>query len=163
MTPDDYEALLAESHDRPAFANSTEGLGWMSANCDRCIHDKPARNGEEWNGCPLILITLGGRTPKQFLDGPRDEQGLYGIADQYVCTEFRGEDDPDPNPQPVPTDPGQGELLPRQPFEGVRMLTPLPPEDRAEADFRASIGAELTEDYAAFSRRMDAARTARRS
>lgn len=127
MSPDDYDRLYAESHDRPAFSNATEGYGWMAANCDRCIHDKPARNGNDAQGCPLVLITLMGRTPAQFLDGPRDENGLYGIADQYVCTEFRGEDDPDPTPQPIPTPPGQCELLPREPFEGHRMLMPLTP------------------------------------
>lgn len=125
MSPDDYAALLAESRSEPAFANGTEGYGWMGANCDRCIHDKPARDGSDARGCPLVLITLEGRTPAQFLDGPRDEQGRYGIADQYVCTEFRSEDDPDPTPRPVPVPDGQGELLPREPFEGHRMLAPL--------------------------------------
>jgi hypothetical protein len=162
VSPDDYEALLAESHDRTAFANSTEGLSWMYANCDRCVHDKPARQGDDGNGCPLILITLGGRTPRQFLDGPRDEQGRYGLADQYVCSEFRSEDDPDP--RPITTPPGQGELLPREPFEGHRMLAPLDPADRAARDFRTSVEAGLTEDLDAFSRRLDAATdTARRT
>ncbi|MFE2469775.1 hypothetical protein [Streptomyces mirabilis] len=162
MTPDDYDQLFSESHDRPAFSNGTEGYGWMAANCDRCIHDKPARENDDARGCPLVLITLVGRTPRQFIDGPRDEQGRYGIATQHVCTEFRGEDDPDPNPQPVPTGPGQGELLPRQPYEGVRMLMPLSPEDRAAVDFRESVEAGLTEDFSAFSRRMDAANTTAR-
>lgn len=161
MTPDDYDRLLAASRDVPAFSNSDEGLGWMSANCDRCIHDKPAREGDDANGCPLVLLTLVGRTPAQFIDGPRGETGLYSRETQYVCTEFRDEDDPDPDPQPVPTDPGQGELLPREAFEGVRMLTQLPPEDRAEADFHASIGAGLTEGFDAFSERMGAAETTR--
>lgn len=45
----------------------------------------------------------------------------------FHCIEFRDENDgPGPEPQPVPTPPGQGELLPRAEFEGVRMLTPLP-------------------------------------
>lgn len=127
MTPDDYTQLLAESHDRAAFSNSDEGYGWMAAHCDRCIHDKPARTGDDARGCPLVLITLLGRTPAQFVDGSRDEHGRYGIADQYVCTEFRGEDDVDPEPRPVPVPPGQGELLPRELFEGHRMLTPLGP------------------------------------
>lgn len=162
MSPDDYDQLLAESRDEPAFSNSDEGMAWMSANCDRCIHDKPAREGDDTNGCPLVLITLVGLTPRQFIDGPRSETGLYSRETQYVCTEFRGEDDPDPNPQPVPTGPGQGELLPRQPYEGVRMLTPLSPEDRAAVDFRESVDAGLTEDFGAFSRRMDAANTTAR-
>ena len=127
MSPDDYDQLLAESRDEPAFSNSTEGYGWMDANCATCVHDKPAREGDDGNGCPLILITLEGRRPAQFLDGPRDENGLYGIADQYRCTEYRHEDDPDPDPRPVPTPDGQGELLPREPYEGHRMLAALQP------------------------------------
>jgi len=119
----DRDALYSESRDRPPFANGTEGYGWMAANCDTCIWDRPARHGDEGNGCPLLLIALVGRTPAQWLDGPRDEQGLYRIADQYHCVEYRHEDaGPGPEPQPVPTPPGQGELLPRGLFEGVRML-----------------------------------------
>lgn len=136
MNSDDYAALFAESRPESAFSNGTEGYGWMAANCDRCIHDKPARDGSDARGCPLVLITLEGRTPAQFVDGPRDEQGRYGIADQYVCTEFRSEDDPDTEPRPVPAAPGQGELLPREPYEGHRMLTPLDQPDRLTADTR---------------------------
>lgn len=158
MTPDDYDRLYAESRDRPAFANGTEGYGWVAANCDRCVHDKPARQGDEANGCPLVLITLLGRTPAQFLDGPRDENGLYGIADQYHCIEFRSEDDgPGPEPRPIPTPPGQLELLPRAPYEGHRMLTPL--ENAActtDEDFAASQAAGFNEDLDAFTARLDA-------
>ncbi|MFJ4365117.1 hypothetical protein ACIP4S_13295 [Streptomyces chartreusis] len=128
MSPDDYDRLYAESRDKPAFSNGDEGYSWMGANCDRCIHDKPARQGNDAQGCPLVLLTLVGRTPAQFVDGPRSEEGLYARETQYVCTEFRDENDPDPEPRPVPTPDGQGELLPREPFEGHRMLTPLAPE-----------------------------------
>ncbi|MFD9192934.1 hypothetical protein ACFWCA_32570 [Streptomyces phaeochromogenes] len=150
LTPDDYDRLYDESRDEPAFSNGTEGYRWMAANCDQCIHDKPARQGDDANGCPLVLITLLARTPRQFIDGPRDEHGRYGIATQYVCTEFRGEDERDPTPRPVPTPDGQGELLPREPFEGHRMLTPLP-------DYDASISSGLTEDFASFDARMTTA------
>jgi hypothetical protein len=52
----DYDALWDASRERGPFANGTEGYGWMAANCGTCIHDKPARNGDEGNGCPLILL-----------------------------------------------------------------------------------------------------------
>ena len=127
MTPDDYEQLYAESLDEPAFSNSDEGYAWLDANCARCIHDKPAREGDDGNGCPLILISLMGRRPIQWLDGPRDERGLYSREGQYHCVEFRHEDDgPGPEPTPLPDPPGQCVLLPREDFEGVRMLTPQP-------------------------------------
>jgi hypothetical protein len=139
VSPDDYEALLAESRDEPAFSNGDEGYSWMGANCDRCIHDEPARQGDEANGCPLILITLGGRTPRQFIDGPRSPEGLYSRETQHVCTEFRGEDDPDPTPRPIPTPDGQGELLPREPFQGHRMLIPIDPEDSPATTVRGGV------------------------
>lgn len=123
MNPDDYDRLLAESRDGSPFSNSDQGYGWMAANCDRCIHDKPAREGNDGQGCPLILVALIGRTPAQWLCETEQD----AIFAHYRCTEFRGEDDPDPDPRPIPTPPGQGELMPRQTFEGHRMLTPLAP------------------------------------
>lgn len=121
-----HDQLYDESRDARPFANSTEGYGWFAANCETCIHDKPARRGDEGNGCPLILLALVGRTPAQWLDGPRDENGLYSIAGQYTCIEYRHENDGPADPRPVPTPPGQGELFGRDGFEGHRMLTALP-------------------------------------
>lgn len=127
MSPDDYSRLYDEARDEPAFSNSDEGIGWMANWCDRCIHDKPARNGDDANGCPLVLISLMDRRPIQWLDGPRNEQGRYSLADQYHCIEFRSENDgPGPEPQPIPDPPGQLTFAPREPFEGVRMLTAWP-------------------------------------
>lgn len=126
MTPDDYTHLEAEAYDEPAFSNGTEGYGWMDANCATCIHDKGARDDTDPRGCPLVLITLLGKRPRQFLDGPRSPEGLYSIARQWICTEYRHEDDPDPNPQPIPDPPGQDGLFPREDYTAVRMLTALP-------------------------------------
>ena len=126
MSPDDLDKLLAESRDEPAFSNADEGYAWLDANCATCIHDRPARRGDDGQGCPLVLISLMGRRPAQWLDGDRDENGLYSRQGQYRCTEYRHEDDPDPESRPLPVPPGQGELLPRVPYEGHRMLTPLP-------------------------------------
>ncbi|OPC83055.1 hypothetical protein B4N89_20815 [Embleya scabrispora] len=126
MTPDDYDALEAEALDEPTFSNGTEGYGWMAANCDTCVHDKPIRD-DSGPGCPLLLIAMIGKRPVQWLDGPRGETGLFSIATQYVCTEYRDEDDgPDPTPRPIPDPPGQGVLLPREPYTGHRVLASTP-------------------------------------
>lgn len=127
MTPDDFSQLLEEARDEPAFSNSDEGIGWMDANCATCIHEKPTRQGREDQGCPLILVTLMGKRPIQFLDGPRDEHGRYSRAGQYHCIEYRHEDDGPTDPQPIPDPPGQLTLVPRDDYTGVRMwLRPNP-------------------------------------
>lgn len=125
MSPDDYSRLYEEARDEPAFSNSDEGMAFMDAHCETCIHDKPARQGDDANGCPLILISLMGRRPIQWLDGPVNEQGRYSLRDQYHCVEYRHEDDGPADPQPIPDPPGQLTLCPRDGFEGCRMLTPL--------------------------------------
>ncbi|WP_406168971.1 hypothetical protein [Streptomyces sp. NBC_00996] len=120
-----YDEAFAAARDESTFSNSSQWEVWSAKNCDRCIHDKPARQGDDGNGCPLILVALMDKRPAEWLT-QTEEQEIFA---DYTCTEFRGEDDPDPNPRPVPTPDGQGELLPREPFEGHRMLTPLEPTD----------------------------------
>lgn len=119
------DALYDEARDEPAFSNSTEGYGWMDANCATCIHDKDQRDNAEQPGpgCPLVMVALLGRRPIQWLDGPRNEQGLYSLASQYTCIEYRHEDDGPTDPQPIPDPPGQLTLLPRDDYQGHRMLT----------------------------------------
>jgi hypothetical protein len=125
-----YEEAYENARPEPAFSNGTEGYGWIGANCDRCIHDRPARNDDPGNGCPLILVSLAQRTPREWLDGPRDEHGRYGIEDQYRCVFFRDEGDPGPDePAPVPDPPGQEGLFPREPFtRPCRMFADTRPE-----------------------------------
>lgn len=110
------------ARDEPAFSNGTEGYGWMANWCDRCLRDAPFRNGISPRGCELILIAMDGKTPAEWLDGPRDEKGRYSIADQYHCIEFRapgGGGGGEPRPRPTPR--RQLPLLPREPYEGTRM------------------------------------------
>jgi hypothetical protein len=132
MSPDDYDQLYAEARPESPFSNGDEGYSWMANWCDRCIHDADQRGeGMPGPGCPLVLVALMGRTPIQWLDQKQIKDGKltapYSRHDQYHCVEFRDEDDgPGGEPTPIPTPPGQGELLPREEFEGVRMLTPLP-------------------------------------
>ena len=113
--------IEADARDQRPFANGTEGYGWMGNWCYRCLRDAPFRNGISPTGCPIILVAFLGKTPVEFLDGPRDENGLYSIEDQYHCIEFRAPGEGGGEPRPKPTPPGQGELLPREPFKGTRM------------------------------------------
>lgn len=116
--------------DQRPFANGTEGYGWMANWCDRCLVDAPFRNGIANRGCRLIEIAMLGQTPDEWLDGPRDEQGRYSIADQYHCINFKPPGGGNPEPKPKPTPPGQGEMFPRAECGGVRMLTTAPSEVR---------------------------------
>jgi hypothetical protein len=102
-----------------AFSNGYEWDCWSSKWCDRCVHD-------DWQTdkfCPLVAVAmLGDKTPAEWMD----EKPL-SLYDRYTCIEFRSEDDgPDPTPKPIPDPPDQLLLLPREPYEGVRMLTTEP-------------------------------------
>lgn len=110
-----YDEILADASDSAAFSNGSQGYSWTYNNCDRCINDKPAREGGYEDGCPILLVTLMSKTPAEFL-------GDRVFAD-YTCVEFRDEDSgPSPEPKPVPDPPGQGLLLDREPFEATRMF-----------------------------------------
>lgn len=127
------EQIWKDAREGSPFSNGTEGYAWMDNWCGRCIHDKPARNGHEENGCPLLLPALSGKTPVEWLDGPRNEQGHWAIDDKYHCIEFRDEDDgPPPPTEPQPTPPGQGELVPMEPYVGTRMFADVVAEVQTE-------------------------------
>lgn len=124
---DDYETLYARAKDESPFSNGTEGYGWMGHWCERCFYDKPARDGDGTEGCPLVLVALMQRTPAEWLPGEPCTPDGFSIRDQYTCVMFRHEDDGgDPEPKPVPDPPGQLTLFPREGVEGVRILKPLP-------------------------------------
>lgn len=116
------DALKRARDERP-FSNGTEGYGWMENWCDRCLRDAPARS-MIGPGCPLVAVAMLGKTPAEWLDGPRDERGLYSIEDQYHCIEFKpyGGGGRGHARRPRPTPPGQEALFSRRPFEAVRML-----------------------------------------
>ncbi|MFE3202174.1 hypothetical protein [Embleya sp. NPDC059237] len=113
MTPEDYDTLEVEAVDVPTFSNADEGYAWIDANCATCVHEQPTREGRDGDGCPLILIALIGKRPRQWADGPRTPEGLYARATQYVCSEQRSERADELRPVPVMA--GQEELLPREP------------------------------------------------
>jgi hypothetical protein len=118
-----YDQAWETASEGSPFSNSDDGLAWLEANCQRCVNDKPAREGREENGCPLIFVSLCGRTPTEWTrtDKPRS------FGENYRCMYFRDEEDGgDPEPQPIPDPPGQLTLAPREPFEASRMLTDYP-------------------------------------
>lgn len=125
-----YAEADAAALDKPAFSNGTEGECWTSNWCGRCIHDKPARQGRDGDGCPLILISLCGKTPSEWIEQPWGEKGP-SLYDRYHCIEFRDEHEPPPpRTTPLPTPPGQGELIPVEPYVGTRMFVDVVDEIR---------------------------------
>jgi hypothetical protein len=112
-----YDEALAAAVDDPAFSNGTEGEAWMANNCERCTHDKGTRDGTDESGCPLVMVAILGQTPSEWIETER-----FGLGDSYTCVEFRGEDEPDYEPKPLPVDPDQLELIPADPYRGVRMF-----------------------------------------
>lgn len=122
----DYEDALARSRDQAPFSNGTEGHGWTETWCARCLRDAPFRNMGKGHGCPLILVALIGRTPAEWLDGPRDEQGSYSIEDQYHCIEFRAPGGGGGEPQPKPEPPGMDGLFGRPDRQTRMYVQPQP-------------------------------------
>lgn len=117
-----YQEAYDAARDEPPFCNGTEGYDWLAAWCERCFHDKGTRDGSDPVGCPLVMVALMGRTPSEWLDGPRNEHGHYRIVGKYHCVEFRDEDDPGPGYEPVePASPDQMELFDPQPYRRPRM------------------------------------------
>ena len=115
-----FTEVEADARDVPAFSNGSMGYGWMANWCNRCTHDDLDSNRYGVYGCPIIAVTMVGKTPIEFLT-QTDDDGIFG---NYHCVEFRDKDNPGPSePTPIPDPPGQGLLLPREPFEGKRMFT----------------------------------------
>lgn len=117
------EEIARDARDAMPFSNSTEWESWSAHWCDRCKVDAPARvRGDYANGCPLILIALGGKTPVEWFEQP-------GITlDRYHCVEFRDEDEPNCNPHPERPMPGQGELVPRTDYERPKVFADIAAE-----------------------------------
>ena len=128
-----YDEAWNAARDQRPFSNGTEGYGWMDSWCAICWHDKGTRDDTDPAGCPLVRVALMGRTPSEWLDGPRDEHGRYGIHDQYHCVEYRDEDDPGPGYEPTdPVSPDQIELFDATPYERPRMYADVVESVRPE-------------------------------
>lgn len=135
MSVPDFNDAFERALDKRPFSNGDEGYGWMWANCDQCVHDRPARQDHPENGCPLIMVALLDKTPAEWLDqkqmGPGGIQLPFRIESQYHCMYWRSEDDGpgDGEPTPIPDPPGQLTLMPREPYEGIRMLADTKPRE----------------------------------
>lgn len=117
----DFDDAWRRAKAQSAFSNGTEGFEWQGNWCDRCLRDSPFRNGLADRGCRLLEVAILGRTPAEWLDGPRDEHGHYSMADQYHCIEFKapgGRGGGEPRPKP---DPPQMSGLFERPERRVRM------------------------------------------
>lgn len=134
------DEIMADARDVPAFSNGTEGYGWQDNWCARCLREAPLRNGLKGaQGCPLIFVAMMSKTPIEWFEGPRDEQGRYSIADQYHCIEFRPNDGGgggEPRPKPEPPD--MDGLFPR-PEREVRMFV-LPELQQEKANLPHLVG-----------------------
>lgn len=117
-----YAEIMAGARDQSPFSNHTEWEIWSARWCERCANDTPEKV-DRGEGCPLILAALMRKTPAEWLD---DDEHTH----TYRCIEFRHQGDgPDPEPQPIPDPPGQGTLLPREPYEGPRMYAGVRPAE----------------------------------
>jgi hypothetical protein len=127
MSVPTFDEANAKAREGSPFSNGFEGEHWMANNCHRCIHDKPARDGSDPTGCPLILVAYLGKTPAEWL-----EKNRSSLGDQYTCLYFRDENDgPGPHePTPIPDPPGQLTLCPRGEFERpARMFADTMPQE----------------------------------
>ena len=70
-----YDEIIADAIDRPAFSNGFEWDHWSANWCDRC---------KLYETCPLVDVSLiEQKTPVEWI--VREPMGL---ADRYECTEF---------------------------------------------------------------------------
>jgi hypothetical protein len=117
------------------FSNSDEGMAFTSNWCDRCIHDKPARQGRYEDACGILTLALTNKIPGEWIEQewgvPPGGGSPAPPIDRYHCIEFRDErDGPPPPTEPAPTPPGQGELIPMEPYVGTRMFSDVVAEAR---------------------------------
>lgn len=124
----DEHEIHATSRDGRAFSNMTEFEMWAANWCSNCVNDGTWGAGPANAECPLLTVSmLLGCTPGEWLEQPSDS------PDRYHCIEFRGEDDNGPgDPKPPPPIPGQGELIPAEPYVGTRMFADVVAEAREQ-------------------------------
>lgn len=106
----DHDAIFDDAREGSPFSNGESGWNWMSRWCHRCKVDGPFTRGEADQGCPLLLVALMERTPKEWTE--------TGLQD-YHCSEFVPDDEegdgseptPPPFPQPVAEMDGQTDIF----------------------------------------------------
>jgi hypothetical protein len=104
----------ADAKEGSPFSNSTDWDIWSHNWCERCIHDRPARQDDYENACYLILVAMTNRTPIEFLPQP--------FPERWHCIEFRDEDDDEGPPEEPDPNPDQGLLFDPEPYRGTRMF-----------------------------------------
>lgn len=129
-----YDAIWADAAEQPAFSNGTSWDFWEARWCGSCLNEPEDVNESAVNGCPLISVGILGRTPKEWTPTANPSRVPELGEHSLDCSMYRSEDDgPDPEPQSIPDPPGQDPMLPREPYEGVRMLRPLHEVETAHA------------------------------
>lgn len=122
---DDFDTAYAKARDERAFSNGTDREIWQYNNCETRAHDRETRepNPPLGAGCPLVVVALLGRTPREWIPG----EDKY-CGDRFACVMYRHEDDDDPDaqPEPLPDPPGMEALFPRELAEPGRVFIPLP-------------------------------------
>lgn len=118
-----YNQLWADAKDEVPFPNGTSAEFWFDRWCAECANDPEDENEQAMNGCPLILISLNGRTPAEWVPTANPSR-VPELGDcSFDCALFRHRDDgPDPEPKPIPDPPGQDAMFPREAYEGARMF-----------------------------------------
>jgi hypothetical protein len=101
-----YAELDRSARDKMPFSNSTEGEAWLGKWCERCANDQTE------DGCPLVLIALCGKTPREWEDTTIPGGPLPRLGDRYRCTEFRKARRP--KQEPPGEIPGQLPLFPEE-------------------------------------------------
>lgn len=89
----DYDAIFEDAKEGSPFSNGTAGEIWMDQWCYRCKVDGPFQRDEAPEGCPLLLVALMQRTPKEWTE--------VGCQD-YTCSEFVPDDEDDDGGEPTP-------------------------------------------------------------
>lgn len=118
-----YEEIEKDARDKVPFSNGTLGAMWMANWCDRCLVDAPYRNGLNPSGCPLILVSLIGKTPAEWMETEQIQE--------YQCLEARFPGDGGGEPRPKPEPPQEG-LFPRPERQTRMLIQPTVPSEAGE-------------------------------
>lgn len=97
-----YDAAWADAAEGMAISNNDMWEVWSARWCQKCRKDPIDVNEQAERGCPLILVALNGRAPREWT--PTEPWG-------YTCSEFDERRDGDEGVPPAPEpDPAQGSL-----------------------------------------------------
>jgi len=124
-----YEEIEADARPGTAFSNGTSFEIWSAGWCERCKWDAAFQSGTTDQGCPLLLIAIMGKTPKEWTE--------TGLQD-YDCSEFVSDDDGDDGDGPETPD---GPTSPAVEIDGQVDLFSVFADQIAEAPQQVPVGA----------------------